>query len=209
MEFSLTNPLQKSSLGYSLSLLSLTHLQATFMAATGGVPSGGGGGVSGSSFHACKHLHNQNHFYRPGPPLTAIDRFLCGQTHFSHQQHPQNNANNNQTVSGANGFCSFSLTDGAICGEENYWPSINGLQQEAVSFFDGLFLEDEDHEEQVLNWSDSTSGYKEDDQAIKAVEDQVSKGVVVVGKRGNKKASSETLIKGQWTEEEDRYNCLN
>ncbi|KAF3439558.1 hypothetical protein FNV43_RR17836 [Rhamnella rubrinervis] len=176
------------------------------MAATGGGPGGGGGGeVSGSSFHAYKHLHNQSPFYRPGPPLTAIDRFLCGQTHLSHQQYPQNDTNNNQTVHGANGFCNFRLSGGAICGEENSWPNVNGLHQEAVSFFDGLFLDDEDHEEQIRNRSDSTSGNKEDDQVIKGVEDQVSKGVVVqVGKRGNKKASSETLIKGQWTEEEDR-----
>lgn len=177
------------------------------MAATGGGLGGGGGGFSGSPFHAYKHLHNQNPFYRPGPPLTAIDRFLCGQTHLSHPQYTQDNTNSNQTVPCANGFCSFVQSGGAVCGEGNSWPSINGLYQEAVSFFDGLFVDDE---EQVLNGCDSTSGYKEDhDQAIKAVEDQVYKGLVVVGKRGNKKASSETLIKGQWTEEEDRYNCFN
>lgn len=192
----------------------------------GGGHGSGGGGVLVSSLHAYnyKHLQNQNLFFRPGPPLTAIDRFLCGQTHFAHhQQYAQNNSDNNQAVPSTNGFCtSFSLSDGtdAICQDENSWKP-NDIDQ-GVSFFDGLFLDDDDddghhHEEQRLNRtlgvqernsSDHSSGrYKadhDDDQVNKVVEEDRAPKVLPVGKRGTKRGSSQTIIKGQWTEEEDR-----
>ncbi|XP_024926543.1 transcription factor MYB119 [Ziziphus jujuba] len=168
------------------------------MEAGGGIPGGG-------SFH---HAYTNNHPFcscRPpvGPPLTAIDRFLYGQSQYSHQQTPQNSANSNETVSLENGFCSsgFSLSVGGAISEDS-WP--NGLEE--VGLFDGFFL-DEDvlllHTTQENNNDNPNpdNGLGKEVQ-VKAVEDQVSNGV---GKRGKKGCSPETvLIKGQWTEEEDR-----
>lgn len=162
-----------------------------------------GGGIPGGSFHA----YHSNPFC--SPPLTAIDRFLCGQSHFSHQQLQNSSANSNETVvSLGNGFCTSasSLSGGANISHEDYsWP--NGLDQE-VSLFDGFFLGEDVLKTTQQNMYNNNNNNNnphdnglEKDQQVKAAE-EISKGV---GKRGKKACNSETfLIKGQWTEEEDR-----
>ncbi|PQP94361.1 myb-like protein A [Prunus yedoensis var. nudiflora] len=66
------------------------------------------------------HHHHQN-IHRPGPPLTAIDRFLWGsQSNFSHQ----NNASSKENVVSTNGLCGFSSFGGAIGHEASCWPSV-------------------------------------------------------------------------------------
>jgi myb proto-oncogene protein len=122
---------------------------------------GGGGG-------ACGNGNSQNNppLYRPGPPLTAIDRFLYGQSHFSQQQ-AQNYAKNKEVLVSDNGL--FSLVDGF--------------------FVDG----------EPLNWMHERNPNMVFKEEVKAV----GKNSKSVGKKA-KKGSSEALIKGQWTDEEDR-----
>ncbi|KAB1228048.1 Transcription factor MYB98 [Morella rubra] len=127
----------------------------------GGRDGCGGGarrhGNSPSDPHICGRL---------GPPFTAIDRFLYGQNHISHQQ-PQNHAKNKERFVSDTGLFSFPASSGAIG----------------------------DH----LNWMPERSpnmGLKEE---VKAA-GKSSKG----GGKKAKKGSSQVLIKGQWTDEEDR-----
>lgn len=130
---------------------------------------------------ACGNRNSQNNppIYRPGPPLTAIDRFLYGQNHFSQQQQTQNKQ---VLVSADNDFIN---------------PPFRGaIVQEAVSFVDGFFVDGE-----PLNWMHERNpnmGFKEEVKIL--VGNKNSKSL---GKKA-KKGSSEALIKGQWTDEEDR-----
>jgi myb proto-oncogene protein len=130
---------------------------------------GGGRGVLGNG-----NSQSNPSIYRPCPPLTAIDRFLYGQSHFSQQQ-TQNNAKNKQVLVSDNGFCSFPPFRGAIV--------------------DGFFVDGE----VPLNWMHERNpnmGFKEE---VKVV----GKNSKSTGKKA-RKCSSEALIKGQWTDEEDR-----
>ncbi|XP_030926968.1 transcription factor MYB64-like [Quercus lobata] len=152
--------------------------------AEGGEASGvNGGGV-------CGHANSQNNppICRFGPPLTAIDRFLYGQNHFSHQQTHTNIARNKDLLVLDNGLCNFPPPRGAIGGGVS-WPSV-----QEVNSVDEFFVDRE-----PLNWTyerNTNMGFNEESK----VEVKSSKGL---GKKA-KKANSATLIKGQWTDEEDR-----
>jgi myb proto-oncogene protein len=117
---------------------------------------------------ACGNENSQNNppLYRPGPPLTAIDRFLYEQNHFSQQQ-AQNYAKNKEVL-----------------------VSDNGL----FSFVDEFFVDGE-----PLNWMHERNPNMDFKEEVKAV----GKNSKSVAKKA-KKCSSEALIKGQWTDEEDR-----
>ncbi|CAK7331282.1 unnamed protein product [Dovyalis caffra] len=145
---------------------------------------GRGGGFGGRFGH--QNLQNNRSVYRPTPPLTAIDRFLFGQSHFT-PQNIQNNDKKNETLVSTNGLCGFSPPNGAIGAVP--WPSFS-----ETSFVDGLFID-----EDSLNWT-----YEGNPNGGFTGEVNVSgKSSKEMGKK-TKKGSCATLIKGQWTEEEDR-----
>ncbi|PRQ34429.1 putative transcription factor MYB-HB-like family [Rosa chinensis] len=126
------------------------------------------------------HQHH-NQLFRPGPPLKAIDRFLWS----------QNNAKNKERLVSSNGFSSFGGAMGDLQACSNWPPS--SLRE--ASLDELLFL---DHGE-AMTWppekiQNPNMGFKED---------QVKVGSKGVGKKA-KKGSSVPLIKGQWTDEEDR-----
>lgn len=145
----------------------------------GGV--GGGGGGFGH-----RNLQNNPHIYRPTPPLTAIDRFLWGQSHFKHQ-HIQDSERNKEKLVSTNGLCSFSSSSGAIGA-----VSLPSFQE--TSFVDGLFADGDS-----LNWTHE----RNPNEVLKDEVKVPGKNFRGTGKKG-KKGSSSALIKGQWTEEEDR-----
>ncbi|XP_042960000.1 transcription factor MYB119-like [Carya illinoinensis] len=148
------------------------------------------GGGEGGSGDFCGHGNSQsNHpICRSGPPFTAIDRFLYGHNHHFSQTQTQNHAKNKEVLVSDTVLCSFPRSWGAI-GAGFSWPSIP-----EVNFSDEFFVDGE-----PLNWMHEGSpnmGLKEKVE----VSGKSSKGV---GKAA-KKCSSEALIKGQWTDEEDR-----
>lgn len=125
------------------------------------------------------YQHHQ--LYRPGPPLTAIDRFLWS----------QNNAKNKEGFISSNGFSSFGGATGDLQACSNWPPSSLG----EASLDELLFL---DHGE-AMTWPPE----KNQNPNMGFKEDQVKVGSKGAGKRA-KKGSSVPLIKGQWTDEEDR-----
>ncbi|XP_004500264.1 transcription factor MYB64-like [Cicer arietinum] len=119
-----------------------------------------------------------------GPPLTAIDRFLWSQhNHFPQKKHQQNVDDGN--------FCSSNCSNASTyC---FMWPN-NVMTQEA-NFVDHLMAN-----EDMMNWSNQIPSLcveKED------IINGLGKGGKGVGRRP-KKVSNLSLIKGQWTDEEDR-----
>ncbi|XP_040992111.1 transcription factor MYB64-like [Juglans microcarpa x Juglans regia] len=130
----------------------------------------------------------------PGLPFAAIDRFLQygDQNHHFSQQQAKNHAKNKEILISNSGLCSFTPYRDAIGGGFSC-PNINP----EVSFADGFFVDEE-----PLNWIYEkipimAAGLK---QEVKVTGSKSSKGA---GKNA-KKGSSEALIKGQWTDEEDR-----
>ncbi|CAK8565888.1 unnamed protein product [Lathyrus sativus] len=115
-----------------------------------------------------------------GPPMSAIDRFLCGQRNHL----PQNIVDGN--------CCSFGASTYSYM-----WPNNNNIMTQEASFVDRLL-----GEEEVMKWTQqipSLSVEKED-----VINGLLGKGTSkVVGKRP-KKVSSLSLIKGQWSDQEDR-----
>ncbi|EEF36731.1 myb119, putative [Ricinus communis] len=145
---------------------------------------GGGGGGGGYSLG---NLQNNPSICGPAPPpLTAVDRFLWGRSHSS----TQSNVKNKETLVSTNGLYEFSSSSGAIATGVSSWPCF-----QEINFVDGLFADGDNHS----YWAYDTNpnvGYEEE---VK-VSGKSSKGI---GKKA-KKGPCPTLIKGQWTEEEDR-----
>ncbi|KAK7283639.1 hypothetical protein RIF29_13290 [Crotalaria pallida] len=127
--------------------------------------------------------------FRSGPPLTAIDRFLWGQqSQFPQKQPcPLNVAKNNITHASVfdEGFYRFACSGGS----SSFWPNTTTTQE--GNFYDEFLANEE-----ALNWAHQfpTLCQKED-------ADGLGKNLK---ERPNKKGSSVSLIKGQWTGEEDR-----
>ncbi|KAK7387223.1 hypothetical protein VNO78_27830 [Psophocarpus tetragonolobus] len=151
----------------------------------------GGGVRTGSAIiplHGCGNIRLSHPSMRSvGPPLTAIDRFLLvQQSQFSHkQQKPQNVANNGHaSVLDASFACSGGSTYNFL------WP--NSTHQE-LSFVEHMLANEE-----ALNWTQQVPALCLKDDVY------LSGKNTKVGGRRPKKASSVPLIKGQWTDEEDR-----
>ncbi|KAF2291632.1 hypothetical protein GH714_027743 [Hevea brasiliensis] len=142
---------------------------------------GGGGGGGGVGGFCLGNLPNNPSIRRPTTPLTAVDRFLWGRSHFSEQQ-TQSNVKNNETLISINGLFDLSSSNGAIAGVP--WPCFP-----EINFDDG----------DSLNWTCEGNPNAGLEGEVKA-SGGISKGQ---GKKA-KKVSCPTLIKGQWTEEEDR-----
>ncbi|KAG4124458.1 hypothetical protein ERO13_D10G041700v2 [Gossypium hirsutum] len=136
---------------------------------------------------------------KSSPPLSAIDRFLWGQTQSlsSHSQaahqppYPvQNNVKINKgTVLGSTADAllrGFSFPSDAIGG---YLPRQTNLEE---SFLDGLFVDGE-----ILALTEDKNPNTEMKASMKG---DFPKGVL----KRNKKVASAALIKGQWTDDEDR-----
>ncbi|KAI4306628.1 hypothetical protein L6164_029889 [Bauhinia variegata] len=122
--------------------------------------------------------------HRHRPPLTAIDRFLWSQQSQFSQEQAQNMAKKSAARVPATGFLGFTCSSDATL--KFMWP--NSARE--VSFVN----------EESFNWrhySQAPTLCRKEN-----MEDLV-KNTKGVGRR-NKKGSSVTLIKGNWTEEEDR-----
>ena len=133
----------------------------------------------GSHFGAGDDRKMSNHSFI-GPPLTAIDRFLWGQRNHI----PQNIDDENCYGFGASTYSYM-------------WPNNNIITQEA-SFVDHL-MEDEE----VMNWTEEIPlMYVDKEDVINGLGKSVAK---VVEKR-HKNVSSLPLIKGKWSDEEDRFS---
>ncbi|CAL5388550.1 unnamed protein product [Camellia sinensis] len=138
------------------------------------------------------NLQNSPSLYRPSPQLTAIERFLSRKNnHFSHQQ-TQNNVHNQGLLVPTSVYGGFSSSGGAIGGYSSDFLGPSFLEK---SFMDGLF-----HDSETLKWTyeiDPNMGLSENDKST----ERNCKGVAKRAKCGS---STTTLIKGQWTDEEDR-----
>ncbi|KAF1889987.1 hypothetical protein Lal_00025317, partial [Lupinus albus] len=110
------------------------------------------------------------------PPLTAIDRFLWNQ-----QAHNMVAKNNNASSASADEFSVFSSFGGL--NHRFQWP----YTQEASFVYGRL------GNEEALKW---TNMHQTPEKQVKSVK--------VMGRRTKKESSSVSLIKGQWSDEEDR-----
>ena len=148
-----------------------------FMAGGGG-GFGGFGGLGGG--FGCGNFQSHHPVYRPSPPLTAIDRFLVGQSHFSQRQ-TQNSERNSGDVVSSNGFHDFYSASGAIgsIGSGGSWQFLEE---------DGLNLKE-----------------KKSSEVVQSGEEKVAKRSSRASGKRAKGGSSATLIKGQWSAEEDRW----
>ncbi|CAK9164228.1 unnamed protein product [Ilex paraguariensis] len=131
-------------------------------------------GVGGGGFRY-GNLQNNPHAFRPRLSLTAIDRFLWDKNHLCHQK-SLNNVNDKEPVVSPNGVFSFS--------SEVSWPTLR-----ETSFVDGLFAVGE-----TINWTQERNPSVDFKEETKSTHRKISM----------KGGSSTTLIKGQWTDEEDR-----
>ncbi|KAL3579995.1 hypothetical protein D5086_017830 [Populus alba] len=148
---------------------------------------GGGGGGGGGGRFSHQYLQNNRSIYQPTPPSTATDRFLLCQSHYT-PQNIQNDDKSKETLVSTNGLCGFSPPSGAIGAVP--WQSFS-----ETSFVDGLFVDgDSLNRAYDGNPNGGLSG------EVNNVSGKSCKGM---GKK-TKKGSCATLIKGQWTEEEDR-----
>ena len=154
-----------------------------------------GVGGRGGAFGYGNLLCNKYSVYKPSPPLSAIDRFLWSQNYScQHQYSTQNNVKISKGIIG-------STTDGLLPGFSFSSDAIGGyvvgvsLQSNLEeSFVDGFFV---DGERLVLtNDKNPNIEMKEEKVSMKSFPK-------VVGKR-NEKVASAALIKGQWTDDEDR-----
>uniref|UniRef100_A0A2C9WD84 Uncharacterized protein n=1 Tax=Manihot esculenta TaxID=3983 RepID=A0A2C9WD84_MANES len=140
---------------------------------------GGGGGAGGFGL---RNLPNNPSIYLPFPPLTAVDRFLWGRGQFSQQQN-QSNIKNNETLVSTNGLYDLSASNGAIAGFP--WPCF-----QERDFVEG---------DSLINWTCEINP-----RACLEGEVNVSGRICKGQAKKAKKIPCPSLIKGQWTEEEDR-----
>ncbi|KAJ7964147.1 Myb transcription factor [Quillaja saponaria] len=154
--------------------------------------SGGGGGVYGYGNNNMKANPNPLAMYRPvGPPLTSIDRFLWGQQsqYFPKQQQIRENTEEASVSAGrwwGGGANATSLW------ANNNSKVVNVVQ--GANFLDGLYV---NGGEAAMKWN------FEKNPNLGLQDDHVKTSKGVNGKR-TKKGSFMNLIKGQWTDEEDR-----
>ncbi|XP_076915272.1 uncharacterized protein LOC143574567 [Bidens hawaiensis] len=144
---------------------------------------GGYGGSGGGGFANCmnNNYHNNNPcLYKPAPPpLTAIDRFLCGRTRVDHDQTQNNEIN--QTFVSSNTLSDYSFWSNMIHNETRsclapYLPPIKSYEFDVNG--DHVFAN---------NIEDLNRGSNRF-----VIENNLKGGV-----------TSKVLIKGQWTDAED------
>ncbi|WRX33196.1 hypothetical protein QQP08_026380, partial [Theobroma cacao] len=146
-----------------------------FMEGVGGRGGGGGFGYG--------NLLSRSSVYKPSPPLSAIDRFLWGHNHSKISK---------GTVGSTDGLLrGFSFSSDEIGG---YVAGVSWQSNLEESFVDGLFID---------GGSFALTGDKNPNMETKEVQVSMKSFPKGVGKR-NKKVASAALIKGQWTDDEDR-----
>ncbi|KAE9594159.1 putative transcription factor MYB-HB-like family [Lupinus albus] len=123
--------------------------------------------------------------FRSGPPLTAIDRFLWGQ-----QQQPHNIVARNTNASVFDNEFYKVACSGGGSSYRFVWPNYT---QEG-SFYDEIIANEE-----ALNWENHFNTTCQNENA-----NVLRKNVKMVRRKPKKGSSSMSLIKGQWTVEEDR-----
>ncbi|MCE2055402.1 hypothetical protein HAX54_042527 [Datura stramonium] len=146
-----------------------------------------GGEGDGNAYQPYQNLPNNIPIFQQGPPLTAINRFLWSQqSQFPSQQSV---ANNNQSVfTQCGGFYDFSSCSNGASGI-NSWTSFP-----EASLMDSILF----NEENALHWNN-----QENDMAQEMISSpKSSKETRKKAKEGT--SSTTVLVKGQWTEEEDR-----
>lgn len=134
-------------------------------------------------WYTSHHLHHKlflSMYRSSGPPLSAIDRFLCGQQPHIH-------------VGQSNHLCSFG-SSGTSNYKMNMWPNYT----EGPGFADGLLLTNDQEVLNNLTQTQISTLYRKEDMQVSG-----KRNGKVVGRR-SKSVSSESLIKGNWTDEEDR-----
>lgn len=125
--------------------------------------------------------------YRSIPPLTAVDRFLWGRSHLPQQQQTQSSFKSKESGVSSNGLGDFSCSNSAIT--EFQWPC-----SQEINLVDGLFSDAENFN----CYRNPNMGFLEEEE------------IKVSGKSGTGKKAKKAggpclnLIKGQWTEDEDR-----
>ncbi|XP_050236704.1 transcription factor MYB64-like [Mercurialis annua] len=148
-----------------------------------------GGGGPGGGFGFGNLLNNPSGAYRPTPPpLTAVDRFLWGRSHFTNQ----NSVKNKETTNGLYDFSSSSSGAMANNGVSSLWSCL-----QEINFVDGLFADGDSHN----YWLYDANPNVDLEQQVTVSDKGCNNGI---GKKPKKGRSCPTLIKGQWTEEEDR-----
>lgn len=162
-----------------------------------------GGGVDGSfpngnNYNYQRIAHLGLPLYKPRPQITAIDRFLCGQGHFSRPE-IYTSFNNRGTFVPVNPDFATSSNGGAIHGHAGggggvlQWPSTLPPPHD-TNFANGILF----NEESTPNLSQEMNP----NDGLGVEENLAPKVPREAGRRG-KGGSSVALIKGQWTEEED------
>ncbi|KAF9594497.1 hypothetical protein IFM89_031615 [Coptis chinensis] len=138
-------------------------------------------GVGGG--FGCEVLERNHHLLIPTPPLTAIERFLRSPKDTSQKKYQTSCQKREKLVSG-NEFCEHPSLNGSI-GSTESGLSLPSLQD--FSFVDGLFVDGNSFHCTNKVWFGEKNTGK-------------------VGKRvkGGGNSSASVLIKGQWTDAEDR-----
>ncbi|XP_075082077.1 transcription factor MYB64-like [Nicotiana tabacum] len=140
-----------------------------------------GGGGDRSAYQPFQNLPNNLPIFQQGPPLTAINRFLWSdQSQFSSQQ--------NESVFPH--FYDFSSYSNSASGSSSHEKVFSW-----TSFPEpGIFF----NEQNSVRWNNQENGIA--DEMISS-----EKNSKETGKKAKQGASSTTVVvKGQWTEEEDR-----
>ncbi|PIA32131.1 hypothetical protein AQUCO_04500020v1 [Aquilegia coerulea] len=127
----------------------------------------------------------QNHLARPTPPLSAIEKFLLSSNDHTQKQIHTSVKNNDRIVS-SNGLGEFSTSSGLI---DDYAGRFSFVSLPDTSFDGG----------QPFGWTKEMKNIVGLKSEVKLKE----KSTLSMEKK-TKNGSSTTLIKGQWTEQEDR-----
>ncbi|XP_055814155.1 transcription factor MYB119-like [Solanum dulcamara] len=148
-----------------------------------------GDGDENAYYQPCQNLPNNFAIFQQGPPLTAINRLLWShQSQFSSQQSVANNNENIFTQRG--GLYDFSNSasgNSSHANEINSWISTFS----EPSLMDNILF----NEQNAFHWNN-----QEQEMVISS-----PKNSKETGKKAKEGTSSTTLlVKGQWTEEEDR-----
>ncbi|KVI03655.1 transcription factor MYB119-like [Cynara cardunculus var. scolymus] len=159
---------------------------------------GGGHGVAGLA----NYLNYQNYsswFKRAPPPLTAIERFLWGRNRSDQTQNPLSQHQNqqiNEAFISSNGGFQFSGSNGAINNESQIcFPPCLSMAKSSAAIED-VFTKDVG---ECLNW-DELMNYPNYDPYRDSNPEKISRST----KKSKGGETSKVLIKGQWTDEEDR-----
>ncbi|KAI3667743.1 hypothetical protein L6452_42812 [Arctium lappa] len=161
---------------------------------------GGHGGAGGGSGGYANYLNYRNHWYKPAPPpLTAIDRFLWARTR---SDRTQNQPINEGLITPSNGGFRFPGSNGVIDNESGRIRFIPPCLPMAKS----LAVDEDMYANDVgecLNW-DELRNYPNYDPNRDSNNEVITPEKVSRAKKSKGGETSKVLIKGQWTDEEDR-----